>query len=194
MRTIHGKMLEGEGTAGTADHRQWLLDGVHGGMIRDLSSHLFGVLYDCCLATSDVIGMKVELGRYEHGKPLGTWRKLKNPEEGETYASIEGYFLTPYSTPYFKFEIGKYWHRHERELVLEFEKGQMRLSYERPFLLCVETRYRVMEVFVKADFYPTLAFLDFKRFLEGRGHGHIGRAAAIVRFNEMARKVGLASH
>jgi len=191
LKAVHGTLLEGEGTAGVADHRQWLLDGIHGGMIRDLSSHLFGVLYDCGLATAETIGMKVVLGRYDAGMSIGTWRKLRSPAEGETYASIQGRFLTPYGMPDFKFEVGKYWPKHDRELVLEFEKGQAQLSYEKPFSFLVDSNNGAVEASVTAEFYPTLSLLNFKKFLQGNGHGHIGRAAAIVRFNETARAIGL---
>ncbi len=189
LKSIRGKLLEGEGTAGVADHRAWLLDGVHGGMIRDLLSHLFGPCYDAGFAGCEMMNLRVTLGYHETGQPRGTFRPLKNPKEGETYAAIEGKFLTPYGTPDFKFEVGKYWTKHDRELVMKFENGEARLDYEKSFRFTID---ELVEATVTADFYPTLAFLDFKRFIEGKTHGHIGCAAAIVRFNETARNAGLA--
>lgn len=193
-KEIRGKMLEGEGTAGTADHRMWLLDGIHGGMIRDLASHIFGPLYDIGFASSDIIEPKVELGKYESGESLGTFRPLTNPKEGETYASIEGKFIAPCGMPRFRFEVGKYWPRNERFLEIICENGYATLSYEKPFELKIETAHgKPISITVTADFYPTLAFLDFEEFIYGHANGHIDRADAIVTFNEKVRLAGLQS-
>lgn len=189
--SIQGKMLEGEGTTGTADHRKWLLEGKHGGMIRDLLSHLFGPLYDAGLASSEIIDLQVKLGRHDKGMSLGQWRPLKRAAEGETYAAINGRFLIPGGEPTFHFEVGKYWPKHDRFLELVFEKGLIRMSYEKPFEIIIENGNSTITSSVTADFYPTLAFLDFKRFIEKKVHGHIGRAAAIVKLNERFRKAGL---
>lgn len=189
--SIQGKMLEGEGTAGTADHRPWLLEGNRGGMIRDLLSHLFGPLYDAGLASSEVMDLQVKLGRYDKGMALGQWRPLKSASEGETYAVINGRFLMPEEEATFEFEVGKYWPKHDRFLELTFEKGFMRMSYEKPFEATIENKDSMVTSSITVDFYPTLAFLDFKRFIERKTHGHIGRAIAIVKMNEQARKAGL---
>ncbi|GEM_PF-1800732 len=191
LLSIHGKMLEGEGPAGTLDHRPWAFDGTQGGMIRDLLSHLFGPLYDIGLTGQDVVDLKVKLGKYEHSMALGIYRPLNNAAEGETYAKIEGKFVMPYGTPSFLFEVGKYWPKHDRSLTLTFEHGCVKFSYEKPFEVVVEVGSARATSRVTADFYPTLAFIDFKRFLEGKRDGHIDRAAAIVKFNERARESGL---
>lgn len=188
---VCGTMLEGEGTAGTADHRAWLLEGSHGGMVRDLTSHLFGPLYDTGLVGADAFGLRVALGKHESGMALGTHRPLKSPAEGETFASIKGVFLAPHGLVPFHFMVGKYAPKHDRVLKLGFERGSVVLDYEKPFDCRIETPRGNTTLFLKVDFYPTLALLDFKRFIEGKTHGHIGRAAAIVRLNEAAREAGL---
>lgn len=189
---VRGTLLEGSGPAGTADHRPWLLDGVHGGMIRDLASHLFGPLYDIGLASSTVVEPKVALGRYEHGEAPGTFHKLKSAEEGETYALLEGGFSTTSGIIQFHFEVGKYWPKHNRKLELFFENGYAALSYEKPFEFRIESANEVPVIItLEIEHYPTLALLDFKSFMRGQNDGHVGRAAAIVKFNEMMRAVGV---
>lgn len=191
LRHIDGKILEGEGTAGTADHRAWLLEGRHGGMIRDLFSHLFGSIYDANLVGSDMVNLKVKLGRYEKGMALGTWRRLKSAAEGETYAEITGNFVMPYGMPSFRLEGGKYWPKHDRRLILTFEHGYVAINYEKPFETTVEVgREKLTSSFIGKS-YPTMAFMDFQRFVANESHGHIGRAVSIVRFNEQARQAGL---
>jgi len=191
LRRIYGKMLEGEGARSSVDHRLWLLDGNQGGMVRDLLSHLFGSLYDLALADSKVISLHVRLGKYEHWMRLGEYRPIARVSEGETYARIEGTFIASYGLPTFKFEVGKYWPKNERFLQLDFEHGRATLGYEKPFELVVETNSLKTTSTVTATNYATLSFLNFKEFLNGKTHGHIGRAAAIVEFNELVRKTGL---
>lgn len=192
VRKIEGTMLEGGGAAGTADHRPWLLDGIHAGMIRDLASHLFGPLYDISLASSTVVEPKVALGRYEHGEAPGTFRKLKSAEEGETYALLEGKFSTTSGIIQFHFEVGKYWPKHNRKLELFFENGYAALSYEKPFEFRIESANEAPVIItLEIEHYPTLALLDFKSFMRGQNDGHVGRAAAIVKFNETMRTVGI---
>lgn len=191
-KMIFGKMLEGDGTAGTADHRQWLLDGVHGGMIRDLASHIFGPLYDSGLASTEVLQPLVALGEHKSGMAPGTWRLLKDPLCGETFADIRGWFVAPHGIPKFSIQLGKYWPKHDRCLKISFENGHISMSYEKPFELAVENwESGNVSISVTADFYPALALLDFKEFIAGRNDGHISRAAAIVLFNEKMRKIGL---
>jgi len=191
IEQIDGKILEGTGTAGTADHRPWLFSGAHGGIVRDLFSHLFGPLYDVGLASSDIINLKVKLGRYDKGMALGTWRPLKSADEGETYAEIAGNFLTPYGTIPFRLEGGKYWPEHDRRTILIFKHGQVKINYEPPFETVIEARKsEAISKFI-GDYYPTMAFLDFAHFIKSQSHGHLGRAVATVRFNEQARQAGL---
>lgn len=191
LRQVRGKMLEGEGTRSTADHRLWLLDGTQGGMVRDLLSHLFGSLYDLGLADSKVVSLHVKLGKYEHWMRMGEYRPLGTAAEAETYARIEGTFLAGNGMPTFEFEVGKYWSRNERFLRLEFDHGQITQNYEKPFGIIIETGYSRANSTVTADPYAILAFMDFKRFMAGETDGHIGRAAAIVEFNEKIRRTGL---
>lgn len=192
VKNIKGKLLEGSGSAGTADHRAWLLDGRQGGMIRDLSSHLFGPLYDIGLATAEVINPHVTLDKYENTMLLGTFRPLQQPDEGETYARMEGNFLTPIGTSHFIFEVGKYWPIHDRSLEIKFEFGKATLSYEKPFKFTIQkSDGEQYSSIVTAEQYASLAFLNFKEFIKNETHGKIGRAAAIVKFNEEMRKNGL---
>ena len=192
IKNIQGKLLEGEGPGGTAEHKAWLLDGKQGGMIRDLASHLFGPLYDIGFANADVLNPKVILGKYEKHLPLGKFRPLQSRDEGETYARIEGNFITPAGAAHFTFEIGKYWPKHDRKLKIECKNGEISLNYEKPFQLTIQsdngTQYSNI---ITAEQYALLAFLDFKQFLTGKTHGKIGRAAAIVKFNETMRNCGL---
>jgi hypothetical protein len=165
-------------------------------MIRDLASHLFGVVYDIGLVSDLAIWnfYGVDLGRHDDGMDLGEFRFLRDALEGETYARMRGRFLTPWGEPEFDLEVGKYWPKNDRKLQLFFEEGMIQLSYEKPFMCTMETKRDRLTLSVTADFHVALAFLDFKRFFEGKTHGHIGRAAAIVRFNERAREVGLERH
>lgn len=191
---IDGAVLEGSGSAGTADHRLWLLDGRQGGMIRDLASHLFGILYDIGFATSVITEPQVVLGKHEGGMDRGTWRPLKSADEGETYADMRGRFISRFGVIPFMFRVGKYWPVHERYLKIKFEHGIASFSYEKPFELTMEHENgKANKVWLNTDFYPSIAYLDFKRFMEERGAGHIGRGAAIVRFNETMRAVGIES-
>ncbi len=191
LRYVCGAMLEGTGKAGTADHRPWLLEGKHGGMIRDLASHLFGALYDIGMGSSDIRWEEVELGRYDHGMDLGKWRPLRQWDEGETHAKMRGVMFSPCGEIQCSFEVGKYWPSHCRFLNLTFEHGLITLSYERPFELTIETNHGTVSVKNKMEQYQILTLIDFKEFIDGKASGHIGRAAAIVRFNEMARQFGV---
>ena len=188
---IQGKLLEGSGTAGIVDHRAWLLDGKQGGMIRDLLSHLFGPLYDIGLTNGDVLDANVQLGKWEQGMDRGEFAPLQNATDGETYAKMTGKFLTPHGTIRFFFEIGKYWPEHDRSLYVRFENGALALNYEKPFYFTITSKDGVSSACVSAEHYPSLALLDFRQFIEGKTHGHIGRAAAIVRLNEEMRQRGL---
>lgn len=193
LRTISGKLLEGEGSTGTADHRRWLLDGNQAGMIRDLLSHLFGPLYDAGLVIDATLGTpEVTLGYHENGSALGTYRKLNDASEGETYARINGRFLTPRGTPEFEFYVGKYWPKHDRVLELVFEKSYVKLNHEKPFICDVKfANWKSFSTKLNIDHYSVLSMIDFLRFCREETHGHIGRAAAIVRFNETMRAIGL---
>ncbi len=192
LKKVVGKMLEGEGTRSTADHRLWLLDGNQGGMVRDLLSHMFGSLYDLGLADSKVVGLRVKLGKYDSWMRPGEYRPVAKVSEGETYARAEGMFIASYGMPTFSFEVGKYWPKNERFLRLDFENGRATLNYEKPYELVVESSGSSgATAIVTADDYATLSFLDFKELLNGRTHGHIGKAVAIVEFNELVRKTGL---
>lgn len=192
---IDGAVLEGSGTAGTVDHRPWHFEGHQGGMIRDLASHMFGTLYDIGFATGKAIEPQVILGKYDPGMELGTWRPLESAEEGETYADISGVFPAPKGLVPFRFRVGKYWTAHDRYLEIQFEHGIAHFSYEKPFELILGNKRgeAVSRVWLDTDFYPSLAYLDFKRFIENGGNGHIRRGAAIVRFNEAMRNVGVAN-
>ncbi len=191
LQRVRGKMLEGEGTRSTAEHRLWLLDGNQGGMVRDLLSHPFGTLCDLGLAGFKTESLRVKLGKHESGTPAGTYRPLKTAAEGETYACAEGNFATLYGSPAFEFEVGKYWPKNQRFLQLDFERGHALLNYEKPFELTIEAHCFRSTSVVTVDDYATLSFLDFTEFMEGRTHGNVGKAAAIVEFNELVRKTGL---
>lgn len=195
---IEGKLLEGIGTAGTADHRPWLLDGRQGGMIRDLSSHLFGPLYESGIISSGTVppGCRVALGKYEPGEPPGTFRPLKDETEGETYAEIEGNLFTVDQTTglvRFKFQVGKYWPTHDRVLRVWFSRGELELSYESPYRFTMSgDSFDPTSIDVTADPYA-LSYLDFASFISGETDGHLNRAIEIVSFNETMRAVGLKS-
>lgn len=106
---------------------------------------------------------------------------------------MEGYFLTPRGTPHFTFEVAKYWTQHDRVLEINFDRGRVTFSYEKPFEMKIELNSGVLiSCELSVEHYPCLAFLDFKEFIGGRQSGHLGRAAAIVRFNETMRKCGSA--
>lgn len=188
---IRGALLEGSGTAGTADHRPWLLDGRQGGMIRDLASHLFAPLFDANVINGNVFRPEVMLGRYDTGMALGTWRPLRSWDEGETYAKMDGQFETPSRRRVpFMLEVGKYWPAHERFLDVTFERGTAHFSYEPPYPFTFSSPRGVFEISVIGSPYA-LSLLDFKAFHEGRGEGHAERALAIVKFNELMRFVGV---
>jgi len=197
LRSVNGKLLEGQGTAAKADHRAWLFDGRQGGMVRDLSSHLFGPIYDAGLVTASVVDPKVQLGIYCPGDELGTYRPLENVQQGEMYAKIEGSFTAPdgRSIP-FVLEVGKYQSAHNRLLQMEFENGVVTLDYELPFTCRIKPKQGPeVSLEVHLDHYA-LCLIDFVRnFLDRRkgvaDPGHLRRGAAIVSFNETMRLTGL---
>ena len=197
LKNVAATMLEGQGTAKTADHRTWLFDGRQGGMIRDLSSHLFGPVYESGLVTATVVDPKVSIGIYNAEDELGKYRTLTTALQGEMYAEIEGKFITGDGrlVP-FSFKMGKYQPNHDRGLRMEFENGEVTLDYEPPFACTMTPRQgSSIKIEVHQDHYA-LCLVDFvTNFMARRkgvaDPGHIRRGTAIVQFNETMRFAGL---
>jgi Oxidoreductase family, NAD-binding Rossmann fold len=192
LKRVNGRLLEGQGTAGTADHRAWLLEGHHGGMIRDLSSHLFSPILDARLVTGQVVDPRVQLFRHVPDTPPGKGSPLQSIAEGETYALMEGSFVTRTNklVP-FTLEVAKYWPRHDRKLRMLFERGTALLDYEPPYRFSFESGGATCSIDLLAEPYA-MALLDFAQFFRQQRDGHMDRAVEIVRFNETMRAAGVA--
>lgn len=126
IRKIEASLLEGEGSAGTIQGREWLGDIKQGGgMLFDLMVHLTNIagMLDLSVDTID----KVYLGTRtdERGKynPLS----LYNWDTAEDFAQVQG--KTSNSIP-IKFAVGKYAKAHDRYVLLEDAIGaQLKLSF-----------------------------------------------------------------
>lgn len=192
---IEGRMLEGTGSAGTADHRRWLLDGSQGGMIRDLASHLLTPLFDGgIIAGGGVAQPKVTLGVYESGMELCRFRQIQSSGEGETYAKIVGFFETISGGKIpFVFQVAKYWNTHDRFLEIVFEKGRIRMGYEKPYETTIRNQSGGLLAAAAPAVWPySLCLMDFQGFVRGEhARSHFDRAMAIALFNETTREVGL---